>query len=220
MNTLNELLEDQLKDLYSAEKQLIKALPVMARKASTETLKTAITEHLHETNEQAGRLEQIAGALGISLKGKICKAMQGLVEEGEEVMREKGDTLVLDAALIAAAQRVEHYEISAYGSARALAEKLGHAEAVTMLQATLDEESAADEKLNAISLEEILPEAPYDSDEAEDESAEDAEDEEDEDDEEDDEEEDDEGAVDEEEEPAKPAPKKTAPQKTAVAKRR
>jgi ferritin-like metal-binding protein YciE len=168
MNTLNELFEEQLKDLYNAEKQLSKALPAMARKASNRSLKAAFTDHLHETNEHVTRLEQIGQSLGISLKGKVCKAMQGLVEEGKEVIQEKGDAMVLDAALIAAAQRVEHYEISAYGSARALAEKLAREEAVTMLQTTLDEETAADEKLNTISMEEILPEAPYESGEEED----------------------------------------------------
>jgi ferritin-like metal-binding protein YciE len=160
MNTLSELLEDQLKDLYSAEKQLTKALPAMARKASTPSLKEAFTSHLEETNNQVQRLEEIGQAFGMSLKGKVCKAMEGLIEEGKEVIKEKGDPLVIDAALIAAAQRVEHYEISAYGSARALAETLGHSDAVDLLQATLDEESSADEKLNSISLDEILGEAP------------------------------------------------------------
>jgi ferritin-like metal-binding protein YciE len=160
MNTLSELLEEQLKDLYNAEKQLTKALPAMARKASTPSLKEAFTGHLEETNNQVQRLEEIGQTLGIGLKGKVCKAMEGLIEEGKEVIKEKGDRLVLDAALIAAAQRVEHYEISAYGSARALAEQLGHSDAVELLQATLDEESGADEKLSSISLDEILGEAP------------------------------------------------------------
>jgi ferritin-like metal-binding protein YciE len=160
MNTLSELFEEQLKDLYNAEKQLTKALPAMARKASTPSLKEAFSGHLEETTHQVQRLEEIGQALGISLKGKVCKAMEGLIEEGKEVIKEKGDRLVLDAALIAAAQRVEHYEISAYGSARALAEQLEHSDAVELLQATLDEESGADEKLNSISLDEILGEAP------------------------------------------------------------
>jgi ferritin-like metal-binding protein YciE len=160
MNTLSELFEEQLKDLYNAERQLTKALPAMARKASTPSLKEAFTGHLEETTNQVQRLEEIGQALGISLKGKVCKAMEGLIEEGKEVIKEKGDRLVLDAALIAAAQRVEHYEISAYGSARALAERLGHSDAVELLQATLDEESGADQKLNSISLGEILDEAP------------------------------------------------------------
>ena len=160
MNTLSELFEEQLKDLYSAEKQLTKALPAMARKAFTPSLKEAFMGHLEETANQVRRLETIGQALQISLKGKVCKAMEGLIEEGKEVIKEKGDRMVLDAALIAAAQRVEHYEISAYGSARSLAEHLGHSDAVALLQATLDEESGADEKLNLISLDEVLADAP------------------------------------------------------------
>jgi len=162
----------------------------MARKASTGSLKAAFTDHLQETQQQVARLEQIGESLGISLIGKVCKAMQRLIEEGKEVIQEDGDGLVLDAALIAAAQRVEHYEISAYGSVCALAERLGHADAVTMLQETLDEESAADEKLNTISLEEILPEGPCDeSDEPDELDESDEPDESDDSDEEDDEEE-------------------------------
>jgi ferritin-like metal-binding protein YciE len=160
MNTLSELFEEQLKDLYNAEKQLTKALPAMARKAYTPSLKEAFTGHLEETTNQVQRLEEIGQALGFSLKGKVCKAMEGLIGEGKEVIKDKGDRLVLDAALIAAAQRVEHYEISAYGSARALAEHLGHSDAVELLQATLDVESGADEKLNSISLDEVLRDAP------------------------------------------------------------
>src|SRR3569832_1400619 len=117
MESLNELLQDQLKDLYNAEKQLVKALPAMAKKASTPALKDAFTTHLEETKEHVQRLERIGQALSTKLTGKTCKAMAGLIEEGKEVLAEKGNRLVLDAALIAAAQRVEHYEISAYGSA-------------------------------------------------------------------------------------------------------
>jgi ferritin-like metal-binding protein YciE len=167
MESVQELLEEQLKDLYNAEKQLTKALPAMAKKASTPTLKEAFTSHLEETKGHVQRLEQIGESLEMKLTGKTCKAMEGLIEEGKEVIAEKGNSLVLDAALIAAAQRVEHYEISAYGSARALAEKLGQTEAVDLLQETLDEESAADEKLNTISLEEVLPEAPTGQEEEE-----------------------------------------------------
>jgi ferritin-like metal-binding protein YciE len=172
MDTLNELFREQLKDLYNAETQLTKALPAMARKASTPALKEAFTSHLEETNNQIRRLEEIGEALTISLKGKICKAMEGLIEEGKEVIKEKGEPLVLDAALIAAAQRVEHYEISAYGSARELAKTLRHSDAVALLQTTLDEESAADEKLNVIAQEEVLPEAPTDMEGSEDEEEE------------------------------------------------
>jgi ferritin-like metal-binding protein YciE len=157
--TLATLLEDQLKDLYSAETQLTKALPKMAKKASFVGLKQAILDHLDETKGQVERLNQMAGTLGIKLSGKKCKAMEGLIEEGAEVIEAEGPGPIIDAALIAAAQRVEHYEISAYGSARALAGQLEHADVVTLLQETLDEELAADEKLSLISLEEILPNA-------------------------------------------------------------
>jgi ferritin-like metal-binding protein YciE len=167
MESLQDLFEDQLKDLYNAEKQLVKALPGMAKKASTPSLKNAFTSHLEETKGHVQRLETIGESLSIKLTGKTCKAMEGLIEEGKEVIAEKGNALVIDEALIAAAQRVEHYEIAAYGSARALAETIEQDEAIGLLQATLDEETAADEKLNTISLEEILPEAPTGADEGE-----------------------------------------------------
>lgn len=157
MNSLNDLLEDQLKDLYNAEHQLAKALPRMARGASTPQLQKAIEAHLRETEGQIRRLDQIAQRLEINLRGKKCKAMEGLIEEGKEVLEEDGNETVLDAGIIAAAQRVEHYEISAYGSARALAEVLELPEVVKLLQATLDEESAADEKLTQISQQVVLP---------------------------------------------------------------
>jgi len=157
--TIAKLLEDQLKDMYSAETQLVKALPRMGKKASSRGLKEAITSHLEETKHQVERLDQIGQTLGIKLAGKKCKAMEGLIEEGAEVIEAEGPGPVIDAALIAAAQRVEHYEISAYGSARTFAGQLGHEDVVELLQATLDEESAADEKLTSLSEEEILPTA-------------------------------------------------------------
>ncbi len=156
--TIAKLLEDQLKDLYSAEGQLVKALPKMAKKASSPALREAITNHLAETKIQVQRLDQVGQTLGMSrMSGKKCKAMEGLIEEGSEVLEAEGPGPVIDSALIAAAQRVEHYEISAYGTARVLAEQLGHEEIVTLLQETLDEESAADKKLTSVSEEEILP---------------------------------------------------------------
>jgi ferritin-like metal-binding protein YciE len=157
--TIAKLLEDQLKDLYNAETQLVKALPKMAKRAASRGLKEAITSHLEETKHQVERLDEIGQTLGIRLAGKRCKAMEGLIEEGAEALEAEGPGPVIDAALIAAAQRVEHYEISAYGSARALAEQLGHQDVVELLQETLDEESAADEKLTSLSEEEILPSA-------------------------------------------------------------
>jgi ferritin-like metal-binding protein YciE len=157
--SIAKLLEDQLKDLYSAETQLVKALPKLAKKAASTELKNAFTSHLEETKNHVERLTEIGTILGLKMTGKKCKAMEGLVEEGAEVLEAEGPGPVIDAALIAAAQRVEHYEISAYGSARALATHLGHENVAELLQETLDEESAADEKLTSISEEEILPNA-------------------------------------------------------------
>jgi ferritin-like metal-binding protein YciE len=157
--TISRLLEDQLKDIYNAETQLMKALPKMAKKASFKGLKEAITSHLEETKHQVERLDEIGQTLGVRLAGKRCKAMEGLIEEGADVLEAEGPGPVIDAALIAAAQRVEHYEISAYGTARALAGHLGHQDVVELLQETLDEESAADEKLTSLSEEQILPTA-------------------------------------------------------------
>lgn len=151
LDTLSALLEDQIKDLYSAENQLVKALPKMAKAAATPELKKAFTSHLEQTRGHVERLQRIADIMGFKPGGKKCKAMEGLVEEGGEVLDEKGEEPVIDAALIAAAQRVEHYEISAYGSARAMAEQLGRDDVAKILQSTLDEEAAADKKLTGIS---------------------------------------------------------------------
>ncbi len=160
LSTLDKLLEDQLKDIYSAENQILKALPKMAKAASSPGLKAAFTAHLEETKGQVERLTQIAEHLGLAkLSGKTCAAMKGLVEEGKEVLEADGEPPIIDAALIIASQRIEHYEISAYGSARTLAEHLGHGEVAELLQATLDEEKAADEKLTAVCQEEVLPAA-------------------------------------------------------------
>jgi ferritin-like metal-binding protein YciE len=160
MDSLEALLHDQLKDLYSAEQQLTKALPRMARAVATPQLRQAIENHLRETEGHVDRLDRIAEHLEVSLRGKKCKGMEGLIEEGKEVLEEEGDESVLDAGIIAAAQRVEHYEISAYGSARALAERLGLSEVVQLLQESLDEESAADEKLTQISEQIVLDASP------------------------------------------------------------
>ena len=159
LTTLDKLLEDQLKDIYNAESQLVKALPKLARAATADGLREAFTTHLEETRGQVERLNRVGELLGIKLTGKKCAAMEGLIEEGREVIESEGEPEVIDAALIAAAQKVEHYEISAYGSARTLAEHLGHDEVVDLLQETLDEEAAADEKLTAISIGEVLPAA-------------------------------------------------------------
>ena len=163
MDSLSELLEDELKDIYNAENQLTKALPKMAKKASSPSLKKAFTSHLAETQGHIERLEKIAGLLDIKLKGKVCHAMKGLVEEGKEVLEEDGDDSVIDAALIGAAQRVEHYEMAAYGTVVAIAKQLGHKDVVALLNATLGEEKAADAKLTTISVSEVLKAAPAES---------------------------------------------------------
>ena len=169
MESLNDLLKEQLKDLHSAEKQLTKALPTMARKSTSKMLQEAFESHLEETNGHVERIEEIARLLDISVTGKKCKAMEGLIEEGKEAIEEIEKGSLLDAAMIGGAQRVEHYEISAYGTARTIAEHLGLAEVVELLQATLDEESAADEKLTEICQGEVLSSIPTDvSDDEED----------------------------------------------------
>ncbi len=159
LDSLKSLLEDQIKDLYSAENQLVKALPRMAKAATSESLRDAFHSHLEETRGHVERLQQIAQILETKPGGKKCKAMEGLVEEGKEVLEEVGEGSVVDAALIAAAQRVEHYEISSYGTARAIAERLGDRRIIKLLEATLDEEMAADENLTTISADEVLPAA-------------------------------------------------------------
>jgi ferritin-like metal-binding protein YciE len=151
MATLNDLFIDELKDLYSAENQLLKALPKMAKAASDRGLKDAFTSHLTETKGHVQRLTQIFKKLGVSPTGKTCKAMKGLVEEGKEVMEEDAEPEVMDAALIASAQRVEHYEMAGYGCVRTYAQLLGESQAAKLLQQTLDEEGAADKKLTSLS---------------------------------------------------------------------
>jgi ferritin-like metal-binding protein YciE len=149
-NPLEELLVDQLKDLYSAENQLVKALPKMAKAASSPELKRAIERHLEETRKQVERLNQIGVNLDIKLTGKKCKGMEGLIEEGKELLEEDLDENAIDAGIIGAAQKVEHYEIAAYGTARTHANLLGYNKIAKLLQQTLDEEGAADKKLTAL----------------------------------------------------------------------
>ena len=155
METLRDLLVHELKDLYNAEKQLTKALPKMAKAATNESLQEAFTSHLEETETHVQRLEDALKTLGESTRGEKCDAMEGLIKEAQKAIKEAGDDAVLDAALIAEAQRVEHYEMAGYGCARAYAEQLGENEIADLLQATLDEESAANEKLNDIALNEV-----------------------------------------------------------------
>ncbi|HEY1965666.1 MAG TPA: ferritin-like domain-containing protein [Acidobacteriaceae bacterium] len=150
VKTVDELLLDELKDLYSAEKQLTKALPKMARAAASQDLKTAFENHLEETQGHVERLDKIFETLGKSPRGKTCHGMQGLVEEGSEMISELEKGAVRDAGLISAAQRVEHYEMAGYGSVREFANLLGRSEIASLLDETLEEEKAADEKLTGI----------------------------------------------------------------------
>jgi ferritin-like metal-binding protein YciE len=150
METLHELLVHEIQDLYSAEKMLVRMLPRMAKKAQSPELKRAFEKHLRETEQQVTRLEQVAQQLGSSPRGKKCLGMEGLINEGKELLSEKAAPEVMDAGLIGAAQKVEHYEMATYGTARTHAAQLGHTRVADMLQKTLDEESTANETLTAL----------------------------------------------------------------------
>ncbi|HEY0760034.1 MAG TPA: ferritin-like domain-containing protein [Acidisarcina sp.] len=149
--SIEELFVEELKDLYSAEKQITKALPKMAKATSSPELRTAFETHLEETQGQIQRLEQIFQILEKSPKGKVCNGMKGVLEEGSEVLEETDKGVLRDAALISAAQRVEHYEMAGYGSVREYAKLLGQTEIASLLDATLAEEKATDKKLSVIS---------------------------------------------------------------------
>lgn len=151
VGTMQELLIDELKDLYSAEKQIVRALPKLARASKSEELRSALLQHLEETKNQVSRLEQIAEIVGKKLTGKTCAGMKGVLEEGSEVLEDTEKGEVRDAALIAASQRVEHYEMAGYGSARNFAKILGLQDVAQLLDETLAEEKAADKKLSEIS---------------------------------------------------------------------
>ncbi|MBW8876098.1 MAG: ferritin-like domain-containing protein [Acidobacteria bacterium] len=150
IDSLRKLYVEELKDLYSAEKQILQALPKMVKKASNAQLKNAFQEHLQVTQGHVERLDQIFEGLGKAARGKKCKAMEGLIEEGKEVMAEDMEDDVMDAALISAAQRIEHYEMAGYGTVRTWAEHLGEEQAAKLLQQTLDEEGDADKKLTQL----------------------------------------------------------------------
>ncbi|MEP6936568.1 MAG: ferritin-like domain-containing protein [Chthoniobacterales bacterium] len=150
IDSLSTLLEEELKDIYSAEKQLVKALPKMAKKASSEELRDALEEHLEVTKRQVTRLEKVFESLGKSAKAKTCEAMKGLIKEAEEMMEEDAEESVMDAAIIGCAQKVEHYEIASYGTVRTWAEREGHTDAVRFLEETLEEEVEADQRLTGI----------------------------------------------------------------------
>ncbi len=152
VNTIDQLFVEELKDIYSAETQITKALPKLVKAATSEELKTAFEEHLEETEGQIERLDQIFETLGVNPKGKTCDGMKGVLEEGEEMLKETEEGSVRDAALISAAQRVEHYEMAAYGAVRTYADKLGKKQVVNLLEETLEEEKAADKRLTQIAL--------------------------------------------------------------------
>ena len=150
LETLKDLYIHELRDLYSAENQLLKALPKMAKAASNRELAEGFTEHLSQTKEHAARLETILESHDESNRGPKCKGMEGLIKEGDEMIKEEAEDEVRDAGLISAAQRVEHYEMAGYGCARTYAELLGDSEGAKMLQMTLDEEAATDQKLTEL----------------------------------------------------------------------
>ncbi|MEP6821952.1 MAG: ferritin-like domain-containing protein [Chthoniobacterales bacterium] len=159
IESLRTLLEEELKDIYSAEKQLTKALPKMAKKATSPKLQAAFREHLNVTEGHVDRLEQVFQLLGKPAKAKTCMAMKGLLEEGKEIMEEDMDDAVMDAGLIAAAQKVEHYEIASYGTVRTWAKRCGEERAAKLLQQTLDEEGDADKALTQLAESMVNPEA-------------------------------------------------------------
>ena len=159
MKTLEDLFVHELKDLYSAEKQLVKALPKMAKAATHQEPRQAFEAHLKQTEQHVERLDEIFSQLQLSARGAKCKAMEGLITEGKEILAEDMEDDVRDAALICAAQRVEHYEMAGYGCARTFARDLGHHAAAELLQQTLEEEAAADEKLTEIAVGRINAEA-------------------------------------------------------------
>jgi len=159
LESLKDLYVEQLQDLYSAETQITEALPQMAEAATSPKLKKAFTVHLEETKGQVERLQKIFDALGSTSKGKKCKGMEGLLKEGIEMIKEDAEPAVKDAGLIAAAQRVEHYEMAGYGTVRAYAELLKYTDAVKLLEQTLKQEEATDEKLTTIAENEIYIDA-------------------------------------------------------------
>jgi ferritin-like metal-binding protein YciE len=152
VKSVDDLLLDELRDIYHAENQLVKALPKMAKRAKSDELRQAFEHHLEETKGQVERLEQVFEHLNARSSGKRCEAMEGLIEEAKEMMEDITTPEVLDAAMISAAQKVEHYEIASYGSVHALAEALGHQDVARLLEQTLGEEKTADQKLNEIAL--------------------------------------------------------------------
>ena len=150
VDSIEKLFIEELRDLYSAETQITKALPKMANAATSQELRKAFEKHLRETEGQIERLEQICQIMGTNPKGKTCEGMKGVIEEGNSMMKEAEEGSVRDAALISAAQRVEHYEMAAYGTVRTYADQLGQSKCAKLLEETLEEEKAADQKLSSI----------------------------------------------------------------------
>ena len=159
LDSLERLFVEELRDVYYAEKQLVKALGKLAESASDEELSKAFEEHQGETEEHVARLEKVFDTLDLKPRGKTCHGIKGIIEDGKEMMEEDGDEAVLDAGLIAGAQRAEHYEMAAYGTLRHYAARLGNREAEKLLAQTLEEEKAADEKLNEIAKRLVNPRA-------------------------------------------------------------
>jgi ferritin-like metal-binding protein YciE len=159
LESLNDLLQDELKDIYDAEKQLTKALPKLAKKAASEELRQAFEEHLQQTEQHIERLEQVFEQLELPARGKTCEGMKGLLREGQEMMQDAEDDATRDALMIASAQKVEHYEIASYGSARTWANLLGKTEVASLLEETLEEEKETDQRLTSIAESMVNPEA-------------------------------------------------------------
>lgn len=163
VDTLRDLFVKELSDIYSAEKQVLKALPKMAKAASFPELRRAFEEHEAQTQGHVERLDRVFDSIGEKPKRVKCKGMEGLIEEGSELLKEKGEAAALDAGMIAAAQKVEHYEIASYGTVRTYAETLGEGDAARLLQETLDEESQTNERLTQIATSTVNPAATVDS---------------------------------------------------------
>ena len=155
VKSVQDLFAEELRDIYHAEKQLVKALPKMAKVASSERLREALTQHLEETRGQVERIDQVFDLCDLSRRARRCEAMEGLIAEGQEMAEEIKDEAVRDVGIVSSAQKVEHYEMAAYGSLVTLAKELGHADAAKLLQENLQEEKAADAKLNELALKEI-----------------------------------------------------------------
>src|SRR5437667_6526948 len=159
LDSLDELLQDELKDIYDAEKQLTKALPKLAKKATSEELRQAFEEQLRQTEQHIERLEQVFEQLELPARGKKCEGMKGLIEEAQDMMREADDDATRDALMIASAQKVEHYEIASYGTVRTWANLLGKSEVASLLEETLEEEKETDQRLTSIAENMVNPEA-------------------------------------------------------------